>query len=489
MSESFDKTQTGIQTGADGGGKAPAPGGGGTFDKKKAVIAGAGFLAMLGILFGISQLKQAKAGRKPSADEAQITARENAKKGELADKVKNLEQAPVGKDAKFDEQGNFLGPAVQQVELPENAKGPGAAKAGKVGSSPESAIDQLAMPEQKQGGYSNFSGSYQPSGGGSRHEDADPSVMREQTAIKKEERELLAASMLGYSRSRAQMGGTGAAYAVRTPQSEADAKRAALAASANQVAQAVRGGGMVPPIAAGAGAGQESGYIQATPGTGRSFTRPGEVADMRIHNGEYVRVPEGKSLECVLVNEVLAQAHQSPVIVTVSRDFRSADGRLLVPAGARLVGMADRIEDMNQERMFTAFNRLDYAGQDGPTAWFPEHRIPEGLSPIGSLGVEGKVKRGIMKALMSSIALGVVQGMGAAAAGPVKFSTTTGMTEISAGQMASARVADQLNRFSEKVLTRYMNMVPQVILKPGTRIRVYLSEDTLMSVYQGGEGQ
>lgn len=487
MSDSFDKTQTGIQTGADSGGKAPASGGG-TFDKKKAVIAGAGFLAMLGILFGISQLKQAKAGRKPSADEAQITARENVKKGELADKVKNLEQAPVGKDGKFDEQGNYLGPAVQQVELPENAKGPGA-KVGKPGS-PESAIDQLAMPEQKQGAYSNFSGGYQPSGGGSRHEEADPGVMREQTAIKKEERELLAASMLGYSRSRAQVGGTGAAYAVRTPQSDADAKRAALAASANQVAQAVRGGGMVPPVAAGAGVGgQESGYIQATPGTGRSFTRPGEVADMRIHNGEYVRVPEGKSLECVLVNEVLAQAHQSPVIVTVSRDFRSADGRLLAPAGSRLVGMADRIEDMNQERMFTAFNRLDYAGQDGATAWFPEHRIPEGLSPIGSLGVEGKVKRGIMKALMSSIALGVVQGMGAAAAGPVKFSTTTGMSEISAGQMASARVADQLNRFSEKVLTRYMNMVPQVILKPGTRIRVYLSEDTLMSVIPEAEGR
>ena len=468
VDEPFDKHQTGIQS----GGKSAASAGG-QLDKKKALLAGAGFLALLGLLFGLFQLKHIDAGHKSNPDEAQIKGRENAKKGELADKVKNLDQALVCKDAKFDEQGNFLGPQTPPFELPENTKGP-LNRGGRLAST-ESAIDQLALPDQKQGeGYSSFSGSYRPGGGTARHEDTDPSVMREQNSIKKEERELLAASMLGYSRSLVQQVTRQETTRVPvTPESEMEARLAAMRGSINQAGPG------------SAGDGKDSGYIRPMPGSGRSFTRLGEVADMRIHSGEYVKVPEGKSLECVLVNEVLAQSHQSPMIVTVSRDFRSADGRLLVPGGARLVGMADRIEDMNQERMFTAFNRLDYPGQDGATAWFPEHRIPEGLGPNGSMGIEGKVKRGIMKALMSSIALGVVEGLGAAAAGPVNLSTTTGMTSISGGQMASARVADNLNRFSEKVLTRYMNMVPQVTLKAGTRLRVYLSEDTLMSVYQG----
>lgn len=485
MTDSFDKTQTGIQTGPESAaGKAGSQPGQGGLDKKKAIIAGGAFLAMLGVLFALSQVKAARAAKKPNADEAQIQAKEAAKKGELKNRVDNLEQAPLGKDAKFDEAGNFLGPSVQNVELPENKKSADL-KAG-TGGTNEKALDELALPEQKTGQYSNFSGNYQPSNG--RHgEESDPSVMREQRAGQKEERELIASSMLGYSRNRVMQGPSSGGFqqASMSPADEAAAKKAALMAQVAQIGQSMgqkAAPGMVAP-----GMGGETGYIAPMPGAGRSFTRPGEVADMRIYPGEYVKVPEGKSLECVLVNQVLAQAHQSPVIVTVSRDFLSSDGRLLVPAGARLVGMADRIEDMNQERMFQAFNRIDFPGPNGETAWFPERRIPEALSPNGALGVEGKVKRGIMKALMSSIALGVVQGMGAAAAGPITMSTTTGITTITPGQQAVGKVSDNLNRFSERVLSRYMNMVPQVILKPGTRIRVYLSEDTLMSVYRGGD--
>jgi type IV secretory pathway VirB10-like protein len=75
--------------------------------------------------------------------------------------------------------------------------------------------------------------------------------------------------------------------------------------------------------------------------------------------------------------------------------------------------------------------------------------------------------------------------MGAAAAGPTTISTTTGLTTITPGQQAEAHVADNLNRFSERVLSRYMNMVPQITLRPGTRLRVYFTEDTIMSFYGG----
>ena len=136
---------------------------------------------------------------------------------------------------------------------------------------------------------------------------------------------------------------------------------------------------------------------------------------------------------------------------------------------------------MNQERMFMALNRIDFPNQD--TAWFPTHRLPDGLSPDGALGVQGHVKRGIFRALMASIALGVVEGMGAAAAGPVTMSTTTGITTLTPAQEATSKVADQLNRFGDRVLSLYMNMVPQINLRPGTRLRVYFSEDTLMSLY------
>ena len=301
--------------------------------------------------------------------------------------------------------------------------------------------------------------------------------MREARAATKEERDLLASSMLGYSRANALTpahgGPQGSQKAAKTTEDRPLTPGELLAMTP------MGGPGKAPERQGGA----ESEYIAPLPGSGRSFTRPGELADMRITGGDYAKVPEGKSLECVTVNQVLAQAHQSPVILTVSRNFYTSDGRLLVPAGARILGVSDRIEDMNQERMFMAFNRVDFP--DGETAWFPEHRIPEALNPIGSLGVEGKVSRGIFRALMSSIALGIVEGMGAAAAGPMTISTTTGITEVKPGQQAVAKVSNQLDKFSERVLSRYMNMVPKIVLKPGTRVRIYLSEDTLMSVYQG----
>lgn len=464
-----EETKTSIETEGPAGKKAgdSAPG---SFNAKKAIIAGSVFLAMLGVLFGISMLKAARAAKKPNADEAQIEAREAQKKGELKAKVANLAQAPIGQDSAFDEQGNYVGPMVPSVELPENKKAsayPGTQRAQ------EDEIGQMALSgKTSPAPYSPYSGSYQPSSSGSysKGQEGDPGVMRETRAASKEERDLLAASMLGYSRRAAQglQGAPGTPKAgdgTRTPTAE----EIAALAGAN-----LAGAGREPH-------GAEAEYIKPMPGGGRSFTVPGELADMRVHGGAHAKVPEGKSLECVTVNQVLAQAYQAPVILTVSRDFRTADGRLLIPAGARIIGMSDRIQDMNQDRMFLAFNRLDFP--DGETAWFPQHRLPEALDTIGSLGVEGKVKRGIMKALMSSIALGVVEGLGAAAAGPQTISTTTGIMEVKPGQQAVARVSDQLGKFSDRVLSRYMNMIPKITLKPGTRVRVYLSEDTLMSLY------
>jgi type IV secretory pathway VirB10-like protein len=474
-----DSTQTtpgtGIQTGpastvpSPGGGKAP-------LNTKALIVAVLAMLGTGGLLGGIYYMKHSGVEKPKNADEAQIEMKEKGKKLEAATKVQNLEQAPLGGTGKFDDQGNFLGPAVPPVELPENGKSSQLNKLGKFGgNSNDSAISALAMPGGGADDYSNYSGAYKPRAGMTQ-----PVAAGADQGNSKEERELLAASMLGYSRARAQGGPVVAAAHVATPQEAAAAQIQAMTGAMQ---------GMQPGMGGGAGANnanagnKESNYIAPAPGSGRTFTRPGEVADMRIRNGESVRVPEGKSLECVLVNNVMAQANQSPMIITVSRDFRSFDGRLLVPAGARLVGMADRVQDMNQERVFMAFNRIDFPDQE--TAWFPQHRLPEGLDPAGSLGVEGLVKRGIMKALMASIALGVVEGMGAAAAGPTTISTTTGLTTITPGQQAEAHVADNLNRFSERVLSRYMNMVPQITLRPGTRLRVYFTEDTIMSFYGG----
>ena len=79
------------------------------------------------------------------------------RKDELKTKVDNLEQAPLGGDGQFDEQGNFVGPKVPNVELPED-KRTGERKGGR--GTPETEIGKLALEPQNgaEAPYTAFSG-------------------------------------------------------------------------------------------------------------------------------------------------------------------------------------------------------------------------------------------------------------------------------------------------------------------------------------------
>ena len=433
---------------------------------KRGMFVIGGMLTLLALIPLAMKLRGPKNVHASTPDEDVIEKMQQTKKADATAKVDRVAQDSIGKDSLFDAQGNYLGPAVPDDIKPAIRK----VSPKELERQNEAAITSVALPS---GGNTteNFGTRTRGDYGGTQ----DPSLLREKRVTQKEEREVIGGSMLGYRASRADEGTRGS---LRSSQG-----RGEDAIRQTDVIRVVGGDTQGGRGTLGGSPGVNESPL-SLPGRSRSFTLPGELADMRISHGDYVKVPEGKSLECVLVNRIAAQSNESPVQVSVSRDFRSSDGKMLVPAGTTLLGKQFRISDMNQNRMLIQFNRMDFPNHQ--TAWFPVRTLPDGLDLQGEMGVEGTVKTGIFKAVMTAIALGAVEGLGAAVTGPVNINTTTGMTNINAGQMAAGRMADQVTHVADKVASRYLNMVPTIILEPGRRIRVYITEDTLMNVYLEG---
>ena len=99
----------------------------------------------------------------------------------------------------------------------------------------------------------------------------------------------------------------------------------------------------------------------------------------------------------------------------------------------------------------------------------------KGLDQAGATALKDKVNNHYVKIFGASLALGVLGGV--AQIGTGSALTSTGTERIQQGfgvGMASA---------GEEVLDRFLNILPTVTIREGTRVKVYLSNDLLLPEY------
>jgi type IV secretion system protein VirB10 len=203
----------------------------------------------------------------------------------------------------------------------------------------------------------------------------------------------------------------------------------------------------------------------------------GGVGDMRIGGdiGREQVVRQGKFLDCVIVNEVRADLMESPVIGMVSRDFVSLDGEyVLVPAGAKLIGSAGRVQNLQQVRVYLRFDRVIFPDQR--SAYFPVRRLPA-VDGTGAVGVEGDVDRHFMLMFGSAVMLGLLDGLSAAVEGANNSATPT------ARELIAARTSGNMTQVVAGILARYGNVVPTITVESGSKMKVFFAEDVRMSPY------
>jgi type IV secretory pathway VirB10-like protein len=183
---------------------------------------------------------------------------------------------------------------------------------------------------------------------------------------------------------------------------------------------------------------------------------------------------QGTILESVLINR-LDGSFSGPVECLISTDVYSHDRQhLLIPAGTKVLGEATEVETFGQARLAVAFHRLIMP--DGYSVTLDQFHSPVGgLDQQGATALKDKVSNHYAKVFGASLALGVLGG--AAQLGTGSLLDQTAADRIRQG--FGVGMADA----GEQVLNRFLNILPTVTIREGTRVKIYLSGDLLLPDY------
>jgi type IV secretory pathway VirB10-like protein len=187
------------------------------------------------------------------------------------------------------------------------------------------------------------------------------------------------------------------------------------------------------------------------------------------YQGRLYRIFEGTVLEGVVTNHIDG-GFSGPVLVMLTTDYYSHDHQqLLMPQGTRLIGTVQSVGNAQQRKMFVTFHRA--VCPDGFSLDFDKYI---GLDPLGTAGLATKVDHGYLLAFGAAAAIG---GLGGLAQIGNNGSVLDPSTQIRNG--ISAQTAAE----GEQVLNHFLNRLPVITLKEGSRARVYIGRDILIPSY------
>jgi type IV secretion system protein VirB10 len=187
------------------------------------------------------------------------------------------------------------------------------------------------------------------------------------------------------------------------------------------------------------------------------------------YRGRLYRIFEGTVLEGVVTNHIDG-GFNGPILVMLTTDYYSHDHQqLLMPQGTRLIGTVQSVGNAQQRKMFVTFHRA--VCPDGFSLDFDKYI---GLDPLGTTGLATKVDHGYLLAFGAAMAIG---GIGGLAQIGNNNSVLDPSTQIRNG--ISAQTAAE----GEQVLNHFLNRLPVITLKEGSRARVYIGRDLLIPSY------
>ena len=187
------------------------------------------------------------------------------------------------------------------------------------------------------------------------------------------------------------------------------------------------------------------------------------------YEGRLYRVFEGTVLEGVVTNHIDGGL-SGPILVMLTTDYYSHDHQqLLMPQGTRLIGTVQSVGNAQQRKMFVTFHRAIC-----PDGFSLELDKYVGLDPLGTTGLATKVDHGYLQAFAAAAAVG---GLGGLAQIGNNGSVLAPSTEIRNG------ISEQSATEGEQILNHFLNRLPVITLKEGSRARVYIGTDIYIPSY------
>jgi len=184
--------------------------------------------------------------------------------------------------------------------------------------------------------------------------------------------------------------------------------------------------------------------------------------------GKLYRLMENTIIETVLVNR-LAGAAVGPIITMVTTDVYSHSGaHLLIPKGTRLLGNVTAVGSVNQERLFVAFHRMIMP--DGYSVSLDKFK---GLDVVGQTGLRDQVNHHYLQIFGSSLAL-------AAIAATTQIGSNLSFGAYNWGVAMRMNAAQSLGESAQRVMERFLNVLPTFTIRERSRVKVMLSNDLLL---------
>jgi type IV secretory pathway VirB10-like protein len=188
-----------------------------------------------------------------------------------------------------------------------------------------------------------------------------------------------------------------------------------------------------------------------------------------------VTLYEGEMIDAVLVNRIVADTEPSPVICQISKDLLDNSRRyVLFPANSRVVGLSQVVNYKGASRLFISFHRIILP--NGPAVEFPSsQKALRALDETGALGVVSHVDRHWFLQFGTAIFFGVLDGLaGAAQRNTSIFSGTSLIID---------RTSRNFERILDNIMLQYSSIVPTITVHQGKKMKIYLSEDLLISPF------
>ncbi len=185
--------------------------------------------------------------------------------------------------------------------------------------------------------------------------------------------------------------------------------------------------------------------------------------------GRLYRVFEGTVLEGVLTNHIDG-GFAGPMIVMLTTDYYSHDHQqLLLPQGTRLIGQVQSVSGAGQRKLFVTFNRAIC-----PDGFSLELNKFIGLDPLGTTGLATNVNNHYLSSFAAAAAVGGIGGL-------AQIGNSGSVLDTSA-QIRNG-ISTQTAQESEQILNKFLNRLPVITVKEGSRARVYINQDILIPSY------
>ena len=386
-------------------------------------------VAILGIL-GIANVTSLLRGNRQSAPQSSLPMRPVSSSAQQVSSFETQQRLQAQHDAEEQQRQQQLVAAMQQLQAAEAAPGPESASAAPMTAAQRDTI------------YGASSNAPQHT---SNVSEAQAVVKQKALAREKQKQDAINSGTAAIDFART--GETTAPAAVTRPATEASQSAVTMTVAA----------------------GTESTESISAPTKPASKTDPMAPYPFDQYQGRLYRIFEGTVFEGVVTNHIDG-GFSGPILVMLTTDYYSHDHQqLLMPQGTRLIGTVQSVGNAQQRKMFVTFHRA--VCPDGFSLDFDKYI---GLDPLGTTGLATKVDHGYLMAFGAAAAIG---GLGGLAQIGNNSSVLDASTQVRNG--ISAQTAAE----GEQVLNHFLNRLPVITLKEGSRARVYVGRDILIPSY------